>query len=263
MKSTVSILTVIVATSFSSVASAQVTLTGTSYSEDFNNLSSGLPTGWTVSTAATSTTLGTAATFTTDPISWGSAASSGVFRNTSGLNIAASSNSSTQSSNTDRALGWRPNLAGEREGAITLQLSNTTGFQNFNLSLSVYTFNDVTAVATYVLEYRVGSSGSFTQLGSTYTTGAAFSEQTYSVTSTSLTALNDQNSPVFIRLRGTTSSGTGSLDGVAIDNFSLSYSAVPEPSTLALLVGTSVLGLAAFRRRSRPAKPAHLPAPSA
>jgi hypothetical protein len=230
----------------------QITLTGTNYTQDFNSIGSGLPTGWTVSTNATASGLGTPTIFTTDAISWSSTAASGVFRNTSSSNIVSTSLAGPQSSNTDRALGWRPTLAGEREGAITAEFSNTQGFTNFTLSLSVFTFNDVTAVATYALEYRIGSSGAFTQLSATYTTGTEFSSYTYSITALTLAALNDQSSPLFIRLRGTTSSGTGSLDGIGIDNFSLTYSAVPEPSAYAFFGGVTALGLAGLHRfRSR------------
>jgi len=245
-------------TAISSVtAFGQVTLTGTGYTQNFDSIGSGLPTGWTVSTSATPTGLGTSTIFTTDAVSWSSTAASGVFRNTSSSNIASGSASGTQSSNTNRALGWRPTLAAEREGSITVEFSNTQGFTNFNLSLSVFTFNNVTAVATYALEYRVGSSGAFTQLGDTYTTGTEFSGHTYSITASSLAALNDQNAPLFIRLRGTTSSGTGSLDGIGIDNFSLTYSAIPEPSAYTLFGGATALVLAGLhrfpRRKTNPA----------
>src|SRR5207237_2695230 len=59
--------------------SAQVNLTGTHYSQNFNALSSGLPPGWSVMTNATATGLGTSAVLTTNVTSWSSTA--GQFAN--------------------------------------------------------------------------------------------------------------------------------------------------------------------------------------
>lgn len=137
-----------------------------------------------------------------------------------------------------------------------LTLSNTTGFTNFSLSVDVFTANDITASQVYSLEYRVGNSGNFTQI-STYTTpssgASTFNTQTLTATSITLSALNDQSSPVFIRLRGTAASGTN-LDTVGIDDFSLSYSAtaIPEPSTYAAIFGGVVLvGVIVRKRRQK------------
>src|SRR5690606_20391685 len=101
--------------------------------------------------------------------------SGGVFRNTSSSNISSTSLAGPQGENTNRALGWRPSQAAERDGAITVEFANTLGFVDFSVSLTVFTFNDVTAVSTYDFEYRVGESGAFQKLDS-YTTGAPFSE---------------------------------------------------------------------------------------
>ena len=44
---------------------AQITLSGTNYSQNFDGVGSGLPAGFRLSSSATATTLGTAATFNT------------------------------------------------------------------------------------------------------------------------------------------------------------------------------------------------------
>jgi hypothetical protein len=199
--------------------------------------------------------LGTSANagFVATAVSWSAANSSGLFRNTSADNIAPDSIASAQSANADRALGWRPSLAAERKGAITVAFANTSGFENFSVSMDVFTFNDVTAVATYAFEYRVGGSGSFTQLGSTYTTGEPFSAVTLSFSGTALDTMADQSQPVYFRLRGTTATGTGSLDGIAIDNFTLGYSLIaspmPEPSAASALAALGALLSCLARRR--------------
>ena len=234
---------------------AQISLTGNAYDQNFNSLASGLPAGWSVSTGATGTTLGSSALFNTDATSWSASRDTGgVFRNSSSSNISSSSLSSTQASNSDRALGWRPSLAGERDGAITVEFADTLGLENFTVSLTVFTFNDVTASASYDFEYRVGATGAFEKLGTSYATGAPFNAATLSFSSSTLSLLNDQAEPVYFRLRGT-GSGTGSLDGVAIDNFSLSYTttvaAMPEPASAATASALAAVGFAALRRRRR------------
>lgn len=228
-------------------AKAQLVLSGTSYMQDFDGLVGGLPTGWSVSTSATLSGLGTATTFTSTATDWNTGSGSNAFRN-----ISAPISSGSQSISTDRALGWRPLNAGSRNGAITLTLANTTGFQNFSMSFSLFTGNDVANNQSYAVEYRLGNSGNFTQIGSTYTTGATFNVASYSFNSVTLSALNDQSAPVYIRIRGTTASGTTALDTIGLDDFSLSYAAttaVPEPSTYAAIAGCTVLAYAAWQRR--------------
>lgn len=241
-------------------ASAQITLTGTSYTENFNSIGSGLSSGWSVYTSATSTTLGTAdSSFATATTLWNAGTASTYFRNIASNDIATSANTATQNGDTNRAFGWRPlgatapAVQPSREGALTLAINNTTGFQNFSLSVTLFTANDVSGSQNYALEYRVGNSGSFTSLGS-YTTTTPFGSSTLTADSITLSALNNQSSSVYIRVRGTSTTGSSNLDTLGIDNFSLSYSAtaVPEPSTYAAVAGVLALGGVMWqRRRSR------------
>ena len=105
----------------------------------------------------------------------------------------------------------------------------------------------------------MGDTGAFTQLGATYATGTVFGQSTITANSITLSAINNQSSIVYFRVRGTTSSGTSSsgLDVLGIDNFTLSYNAtaVPEPSTYAaILGGVALVGVMALRRRKAAAK---------
>src|SRR5262245_9511282 len=62
-------------------ATAQMfVLTGTNYSENFDGIGSGLPPGWSVRTGASTTSLGTSATFSTAAAAWKSA-TAGTFAN--------------------------------------------------------------------------------------------------------------------------------------------------------------------------------------
>jgi hypothetical protein len=238
---------------------SQIALSGSSYMQNFDALGSGLPAGWSVSTSATINSLGTTATFTSAQTAWD--ATSAAFRNISSNDIAFGSNGAAQSANANRALGWRPvgSNAGEvapfRTGAVTLEIENTLGFRDFKLSLDLFQSNNTSGVQTYVVEYRVGISGNFIQIGTSYTTSdlaANFVDfNVRQLTNISLAALDDQAEPVFIRVRGTTSSGSTNLDTIGLDNFVLTYSAVPEPSAFVAWSALAAFGWAGTRRRRR------------
>ena len=241
-------------------AQAQLSITGSSYTENFNSIGSGLPTGWSVYTSTSVSTLGTAATFTTATTTWATTTVGTDFRNVSSNNITYTTTGATQAANTDRALGWRPvgsdsaTVTPGRTGAVMLTLANTSGYQNFSLSVDIFTVNITASSQTYVLEYRVGNTGSFTTIGNYTTAGTSTNAydnpQTLTANSITLSALNNQSDSVYIRLRGTSSSGSSNLDQIAIDNFSLSYAAIPEPSTYAAIAGlVTLIGVVVHRRR--------------
>jgi hypothetical protein len=239
-------------------AAGQVNLTGISYTENFNSVAAGLPAGWTVHTTTTASMLGSPGNFTSTATTWAAGTALTDFRNVASDNIAFGSASGIQSSDPNRAMGWRPLAAATdaRSGSIMLTIANTEGFQDFALSVRVFTGNDsATSSQTYLLEFRVGSTGNFTPLATylTPTTGATgFNAQTFTVNPTALAMLNDQPDVVSFRLRGTATSGT-LLDSIALDDFSLTYSAVavPEPSTYAAMLGAAALvGAMIHRRRS-------------
>src|SRR6478609_11083904 len=56
---------------FAASSPGQVILTGTNYTQNFNDIGAGLPVGWSVRTNATASGLGTAATFTGATKTWG------------------------------------------------------------------------------------------------------------------------------------------------------------------------------------------------
>ncbi len=178
-----------------------------------------------------------------------------VFRNIASYSGSSVGDSSTaQSSNMDRALGWRPNSASTRNGAVTLHIANTLGLRDFSVAVTLFTANNVGDTdQSYSFEYRLGDIGDFITLG-TYTTAAPFDPVELSASSIMLEALDNQSSAVFFRVRGTSTTGTSNLDTLGIDNFSLTYSVVPEPSTYAALFGAiSLVGALIYRRRLKQA----------
>jgi hypothetical protein len=243
-------------------AVGQISLSGSgTYLENFDGIGGGLPTGWTVRTNADATSLGIdgSAGFNTFTVSWGTTA--GQFANyASALNPGADGTqlSTTQAGYPNRAVGIRQLGAfGDPGAAFTLQLANTTGFQDFNLSVNLQTLTNSTTsprVTTYTIRYAVGTpsvAGDFTTLG-TYTTDDNFSNATQAFDLSGATALNNQGQSVWFQVVAlSASTGSGNRDTFAIDNFQLTYTPVPEPGTV-LAVAAAGLGLAGLVRWRRP-----------
>ena len=230
---------------------AALVLDGTSYIENFDNLGSGLPPGWSVNTGATVSDTGSIVTLVTGATSW--ATTTGNFRNVAsadGLN--STDTPATQSASTDRALGIRQTGSfGDPGAAFELNIQNTTGLNNFSLSISLQMLSVQTRSTTWTIDYRVGDSGDFTSLG-TYADPGVFGSTTFTADSTALSSWNNQSQDIWFRvvaLDGTT--GSGSSDTFGIDDFTLSYSAVPEPGVGGVIAGAWLLalcGLHAWRR---------------
>jgi hypothetical protein len=87
-------------------AQGQVAITNLGYTQDFNSIGSGLPTGWDVRTGATASSLGSTATFNTSQVAWDN--TSGAFKNyAASTGLTETATSSDQSGSTNRALGIR------------------------------------------------------------------------------------------------------------------------------------------------------------
>ncbi len=223
-----------------------VTLSGTQYLENFDNIGSGLPVGWGTKTGVTSNTvLGTDAALTTaNTTLWNS--TSGRFNNYASGNIGANGD---QAAATDRALGVRQTgSVGDPGAAFVVKIANTTGFSDFQLSFKLQSL-DATSVRSvnWVLEYATGETPtSFTALTTTPATlttgGSTFGNTTIN---TNLgAALNNISSPVWIRLRtAAASTGGGNRPSTAIDDFILTFSGASASPT----INVSVDSLKNFR----------------
>jgi hypothetical protein len=215
----------------------QVTLSAGTYVQDFNNIAAGLPPGWSVATSATVNTTGATATFTAAAISWTATGVGTDFRNVASDDIASGANSATQAADANRAIGWRPvgSSAAEvgpgRTGALGVNFAPTTGLILTALTVRVFTANDVAGSQTYQLEYRIGTNGNFLPIGSSYTTGPAFNAQTLVADPAVLHALSEEPASIFIRIRGTATSGASNLDTIGIDDFTLTVVALPTVTT--------------------------------
>ncbi|MVM40475.1 hypothetical protein GO730_27100 [Spirosoma sp. HMF3257] len=219
---------------------AQVSLTGTSYTETFDGLGSGLPTGWSSFTGASGTSLGTTTSFASTTVSWST--STGNFRNAASADgLASNSSTGAQGTSTDRALAVRQTAAfGDASAAFAVKLANTSGLQSFSLTYKLQSLDAASArTATWLLQYGVGESPtSFVTVpptsGTTATGGSSFSNNTYSFDFG--TALDNNTQPIWIRIVTlTATSGSGSRPTTGIDDFSLTYSTLTNSPTIGVL----------------------------
>jgi hypothetical protein len=247
-------LPVLAVLGMASLASAQVSIT-TSYTQDFDSLGSGLPAGWNVWTSSTATGNGSAFTWNTAALANNATVNAtNYFRNLPG---ASQTWSSTLSAGSDRALGWRAGNAASRDGSITFSLANTAGYTLTSLSFQLFTPNSVNTAGTFQLQYQLGTGGTFTPLaGVSYTNDTAHNPltvTTITLTGSQLTALNNSANPLTLRWDNVTT-GSTAFQTLALDNFSYTATAVPEPATCTLLIGALALtGVLIRRRRLSPA----------
>ena len=239
-------------------AQAQATLSTSPYTENFNGLAGGLPTGFSVYTNASATSLGTAPTAAQLILTPGTTtawtATGGGFKNfASATGLHSPATVAVQTAATNRALGIRqtgslgdgnstakqPTRAGP---AFVFQAANTTGKTDFSLSFKLQSLDSTsTRTATWQVDYGLGTAPTtFTTIGTGAATGnAIFSNNT--VTVTFGTALDNQSGPVTIRIAALNSTtGASNRPSSAIDDFSLSWN-TPTASTPNLAVTPSSL----------------------
>lgn len=226
-----------------SLAQAQVVLTG-NYTQDFNLIGSGLPTGWSVRTGANATLLGTDVTstnFNSNHTSWNT--TTGQFANY------ASYGGLDNSSESNRALGIRQTASFGDPGASFNFYFNTAtnNLQVTQIQIDLMILSNQTRSTTWTIQYGIGATpSSFTDLG-TYSDPGSVSRTTFTFTTGNFGTNLDNQSDVWFRVVALSSStGSGNRDTFAIDNFSIT--AIPEPTTWALLsLGGTAFVL--FRRR--------------
>lgn len=226
--------------SFGYIANAQIVLTGTSYSQNFDNIETGLPLGWSFDTLATSSSLGVAVALFPAPAEW--AATAGGLKNfASADGLTETSNAAAQNASTDRALGLRQTTKyANTDAAFVMQIANTADRNSFELSFKLQSLDPAsTRVTTWIVDYGVGTNPtSFTPLATvpaTLTTGGTTFSNT-DVTVNIGNALDDINQPVWIRIATLTpTTGSGNRASTAIDDVQLTWTAGAPTTTAAPL----------------------------
>lgn len=232
------------------VDAAVVVIPVGTYTENFNQLATGLPNGWSVYYHAGANSLGTAQSLTTAATIWGT--NSPNFRNsasTTGLNSGSSGTS--QNNSTNRALS-------ASIGGVTNN-GNPGASMNFNfstgdvileeLSFDLLMLRPGNTEGVWSIQLGVGATPTVWSTLDTYSSSVWGSTTlTYSADDFG-TAFNGQEE-VWFRVIMTGSGGGTPYENVGIDNFSITAVAVPEPgmtSALLLLAG----GYAGWKMRRR------------
>ncbi len=219
-------ITLFTAVILSNVTSGQITLTGTNYTQSFDNISTGLPPGWLVQTNVTASALGTDVAFTTNSTSWGS--TGGQFANyastmNNGTNLLGTENSAAQATFTNRCLGVRQSGSfGDPGAAFVFRIANTLGFAQFKLAIDLNMLSVQGRSNSWTIDYGIGANPTqFTPVWLSPDPGA------FGATTTMISFgadMDDQAQPVWIRIVTlSATAGSGSRDTFGIDDFVLSY----------------------------------------
>ena len=224
---------------------AQLTLSGTNYSQNFDAISNGVPTGWSVRIGATTNSLGTVTTnYNSGKKTWTD--TTGEFGNcastvaNSGTNFTGNESTTVQGNCTNRALAVRQTSSfGDPGTAFVLQISNTIGLSNLTFSLDLCTLKANTNITTWTIQYAVGNSPTeFTTLGA-YTNSTNFSATTQ--TNSLGTDASGSSANIWIRIAALSPAvGSGNRDTFGIDNFSLSWTTngvlITQPSITGIIL---------------------------
>lgn len=117
-------------------------------------------------------------------------------------------------------------------GSIVLRISNTTGLNNLKISYDIIKIREQGRSMKFDLEVSTTSatSGFVAVAGGTYVSGTIAENTSTHYSNLDLSALNNHSGNVWIRWNYTTISGSGSRDGIALDNVSISWSTIPQPA---------------------------------
>ncbi len=171
----------------------------------------------------------------------------------------------------DRAVGFMTSSGYASPNHLLARFSNATGTHVSQVTLAFdyerYRLNTAPASISFFYSFdgatwiaaAAGDSGAFTTGASTYGFATPVSASSHQVTLASLDLA--PGSELFFRWQFST--GGANSQGLALDNFSLAATAIPEPSTYAAAGGAAALLAAAWRRRrSRSGPRGGLVAPS-
>lgn len=222
---------------------AQITLSGSSYSQNFDGTT--LPTGWSTKKSSTATALGTNSTPNTSN-TWSQ--STGEFRFCASAKppLTASSNTAAQNAATDRCLAVRTTGSFADPGqSFCLQIANTLGMTNFKMSFTAQLLDPQTRTTTYRVDYGIGSSPStFTQVGSAFAdlgiNSGAWGSTTINVNFGN--SIDNQSSNVWIRIVALSAAiGSNNRCTFGIDDVNLTWTNGTLPNATFAATSGSVM----------------------
>jgi hypothetical protein len=239
------LLAIIAALTTAKTVAQPLTLSGTNYAQNFDDMSvSGLPGEWVLYTGASSTALGTVVTaFRAGPTN-GWSDSAGAFKNFAssysyegGTNFVGTESFSIQTNASNRALGLRSTGAfGDPGAAFTLKLADTLGFGHFKLDVDMLLLSVQGRRQDWTVDFGVSPDGfslptSFTVVSNNFFTASNTADGgVFGATHATIdfgTLLDNQPGPIWIRIAALSgSTGSGSRPSVGIDNFNLGFTNV-------------------------------------
>jgi hypothetical protein len=216
------------------VCAQPLTLSGTSYSQNFDGVAEGLPDGWTVRTGATASQVGSVAPFSVAHKNWdntaGSFANYASTTNNEGVAFVGTETTSIQTNALNRCAGVRQTgTLGDPGAAFVLRIDNTIGFGEFQIVCDFQNLSVQGRTTVWTIDYGIGNDPTaFTAIG-TYTNYGTNSG-VFGTTTKTLSfgsALNNQAENVWIRVAALSgSTGSGSRSTFGIDNFDLTWTNV-------------------------------------
>ncbi|MDR0729605.1 MAG: hypothetical protein LBF19_05745, partial [Prevotellaceae bacterium] len=221
------------------------TLTGTTYTQNFDGIGSGTPTGWGV--FLHTNTNNTEQTFPTTETNWNN--NTGGFKNYASADIGEGASTTDQANATNRALGVRQSsnaTTGYNPGAaFRFRIADTEEKKNFKLQFDLQSLDAKSGqTTTWQVQYSTaGSATGWTPVTATgdMTTGDSTFKST-TVTVDFGTALDNKFDNVYIQIIAPNkTTGEGNRASSAIDHFVLTWdddSAPPSvPFTVTLDAG--------------------------
>lgn len=167
-------------------------------------------------------------------------------------------------SSSDRAVGFMTSSGYASPNSLLASFSNATGSPiaqvSFSFDYERYRLNTSPASISFFYSFDgnnwtaagAGDSGAFSTGASSYGFSTLISASSRQVTLATL----DFGPGANLYLRWSFDTGGANSQGLGLDNFSLTATAIPEPSTYAAFGGAAVLAVAAWhRRRPRPLVP--------
>lgn len=211
---------------------AQVSLVSGTNTQSFDTLSGGLPAGWTVSTGATATSLGTSVTPVASAVSW--ANTTGQWQNSaSATGLTGTEAAAVQAAATNRALAVRQSGSFGDPGAAATFHFSTSGLLVTGISFKAQQLNAQGRSTTWSLQYGLGAAPASWTTIATFADPGVFGSTTVTASGYG-TALNNQAE---VRLRVvalSATTGSGSRDVFALDDFTITTApdAGPTPPSI-------------------------------
>lgn len=212
------------------VGGTPITLGTSPYTINFDNIGTGFPTGVSVSSNATATSLGIAGAYTATKGLW-NATGAGFKNLASATGLTQAATNADQDNATNRALAVRQtstvDIGGDPGASFIFLLANTSGKNNLKMDFKLQSLDAASGrTTTWTVEYAIGDTPtSFTTVGATgsmLTGGNTFSNTPISVSFPA--ALNSIAQKVWIRIIAKTpTTGGGNRATTAIDDVQFSW----------------------------------------